>query len=104
MPPNKLKQGFGDGVCQVLIALGHISLENRFKFKRPNIQKDDGGFGDDGDDDMGGDEYEGTADVADMARDNFGAADEGEDIDEELDFGGAGGGVKYEQNEDEMLQ
>jgi hypothetical protein len=26
MPPNKLKSGFGDGVCAVLMALGQISL------------------------------------------------------------------------------
>lgn len=37
MPPNKLKSGYGEGVCQVLLQLCQLSLDNRFKFKRPQI-------------------------------------------------------------------
>ena len=34
MPPNKLKTGFGEGVCTVLVALCQMSLQNKFKFKK----------------------------------------------------------------------
>ena len=35
MPPNKLKSGYGEGVCAVLFQLCQLSIDNRFKFKRP---------------------------------------------------------------------
>ena len=41
MPPNKLKTGHGDGVCTVIMQLCQISLQNKFRFKKPVI-KDDG--------------------------------------------------------------
>ena len=84
MPPNKLKSGFGEGVCTVLTALCQISLQNKFRFKKCQIQDDGGGFGDDDGDDMG-DEFEGNADIADQPKD-FDKASESEGIDDELDF------------------
>jgi len=97
MSPNKLKNGYGDGVCLVLISLCQISLQNKFKFKKPNIKDDGQGFGDDGDDDMG-DEFEGNADIADMNMDKGKGAASDEDIDEELDFG-VGQAIKNEDQE-----
>lgn len=49
-----------------------------------------------------GDEFEGNADVADMAM-NFDKGSEAEDIDEDYDFGGVGGGAT-KNDEQEMLQ
>lgn len=65
MPPNKLKTGNGDGVCAVLTKLCQVSLQNKFKFKKPVI-KDDGAGVDDEGDDMG-DDLDGGADIAEMA-------------------------------------
>jgi len=66
MPPNKLKAGHGDGVCAVLTKLCQTSINGKFKFKKPQIRDDAGGMDDDGDD-MGGDDLDGGADIADMA-------------------------------------
>lgn len=41
MPPGKLKNGHGEEVCAVLLALTQLSLKNKFKFRKPVI-KDDG--------------------------------------------------------------
>lgn len=54
MPPTKLKSGHGEGVVAVLQKLGAISLQNKFKFKKPVI-KDDSGAADEEGDDMGED-------------------------------------------------
>ena len=37
MPPNKLKAGHGEGVCEVLLKLATISISNKFRngFKKP---------------------------------------------------------------------
>ena len=43
-------------------------------------------MGDDGDDEFGGDEFEGNADVANMHQDK--KLDDSGDIDEDMDFGG----------------
>ena len=88
MSPGKLKNGFGDGVCQVLYNLCTMSLQNKFKFKAHSIRDEGGGFGEDGDDELGGDEFEGNADVADMVHDKKGGLDDSADIDEDMDFGG----------------
>lgn len=101
MPANKLKAGFGEGVCTVLQALCNMSLHNKFKYKKPalNSQKDEpGGFGDDDGDDMEND-FEGNADVADMMHDKVSDADE---IDDDFEFG-AVGGVKEPQVDQELL-
>lgn len=82
MPPNKLKQGYGEGVVQVLLRLCEISLANKFRFKKPVIKADDGGFDDEADE--MGDDMEGGADLADVIH----AQDFDEDIDEDVDFGG----------------
>jgi len=66
MPPNKLKQGYGDGVCQVLHKLCQLSLQSKFRFKKPVI-KDDGGALDDEGEEMGDDMDGGAADMVDMA-------------------------------------
>ena len=58
MPPNKLKSGHGDGVCQVLQKLCSVSLENKFKFKKPVIKDDSAALEDEGDE-MGGDDLDG---------------------------------------------
>lgn len=100
MPPNKLKSGFGDGVCLVLTKLCQISLQNKFKFRKAQIREDGGGMGDEDGDDMDN-EFEGNADVADMAPgQKLGDDSDGGDIDEDLDFGGAG---KHNE-EQELLQ
>lgn len=65
MPPNKLKTGYGDGVCAVLIKLCQVSLQNKFKFKKFTIKDESGGLDDEGDD--MGDDMDGGADIADMA-------------------------------------
>ena len=64
MPPNKLKTGYGDGVCAVLLKLCNVSLQNKFKFKKFSI-KEDGALEDEGDE--MGDDMEGGADIADLA-------------------------------------
>jgi len=35
LSPNKLKSGYGDGVCTVLQALTQTSLQSKFRFKKP---------------------------------------------------------------------
>lgn len=64
-----------------------------------HMSRDDaGGFGEDDADDVG-DDFEGNADVADMARDDI---KDDEDIDEEMDYGGVGA-PKQNQDQDEGL-
>lgn len=101
MPPNKLKSGYGEGVCAVLFQLCQLSIENRFKFKRPQIHDDGGGFGNDDADEMD-DEFQGNADVADMVKENDMGGDDSDAIDEDMEFGNPGQAMKA--NEDEMLQ
>jgi hypothetical protein len=85
---NKLKNGFGEGVCIVLLSLCQISIQNKIKFKKPAIKDDNrGGFADDGDDEFGGNEFEGNADIADMYDKMNGDAQSEEDIDEDMDYG-----------------
>lgn len=84
MPPNKLKAGYGEGVCTVLYALCDISIKNKVKFRKPVIKDEGGGFGDDEGDEFGED-FEGNADIADMQRDAV--QSDGDDIDDELEFG-----------------
>ena len=66
MPPNKLKSGHGDGVCAVITKLCQVSLQNKFKFRKPVIKDDGAGGLDDEGDDMG-DDMEGGGDIADLA-------------------------------------
>ena len=87
MGPGKLKSGWGDGVCIALFHLCSMSIQNKFRFKRAAIRDDGGGMGDDGDDEFGGDEFEGHADVAELQQDKKGLDDSG-DIDEDMDYGG----------------
>jgi len=77
-----------------------LSLDNRFKFKRPQIQDDGGGFGDDADEND--DEFEGNADVNNMEKDFDKAGDESEGIDEDMEFAQPGQAMKA--NEDERVQ
>lgn len=84
MPPNKLKTGNGEGVCTVLSKLCTISLQNKFKFKKPVI-KDEGGALDEEGEEMG-DDMEGNADIADMANQE----QDDDDIEDFADFGGQG--------------
>ena len=83
--PNKLKQGYGEAVCAVLMKITEITIANRIRFMKPVI-KDDGAGLDDDADDLNGDEMDGGADLADVIH----AHDSDEDIDEDVDFGGAG--------------
>ena len=80
--PNKLKSGYGEGVTMVLLKLTQISVQNRFRFKKPTIREDDG-FGDDVED-VNANDMDGGADLADVIH----AQDSDEDIDEDMDFGG----------------
>jgi estrogen-related receptor beta like 1 len=52
-------------------------------------------------DDVGDEEFEGNADVADMQI-NYDKASDNDDVDEDYDFGGVGGGAK--NDDQEMLQ
>jgi hypothetical protein len=67
----------------LLLKLTQISLQNKFRFKKPVIRSEDTA-GDDDPDDVDGD-LDGGADLADVIH-----ADEDDDdmIDEELEFGG----------------
>ena len=80
MPPNKLKTGYGEGVVSVLHKLSTISVQNKFKFRKPVI-KADADMDEDGDE--LGDDMEGHADIADMANQDI---DE-DDIEDFADFG-----------------
>ena len=98
LSPNKLKTGYGEGVCTVLIALGEISVQNKIKFKRPKISDTGkGGFGDDDGDEFG-DEFEGNADLADQHEAKGKAVDSEDDIDDDVEFG-VGQVVKDEEGE-----
>lgn len=69
-----------------------MSLQNKFKFKKPVIKDDNNALddeGDDMDDDMGG-----GADIADMANNN---ADEDEIEEDFAEFGGAGALTKEQE-------
>lgn len=81
MPPNKLKTGFGDGVCAVLLKLCGVSLQNKFKFKKFTIKDEQGGLDDEGED--VGDDMDGGADIADMANNQ----QDDDDIEDFADFG-----------------
>ena len=83
MPPNKLKTGHGDGVCAVIYKLAAISLQNKFKFKKPVLKGEGGNLEDEGDD-MGEGDMDGGADIADLANQEI---DE-DDIEDFVDFGG----------------
>jgi estrogen-related receptor beta like 1 len=100
MPPNKLKAGFGDGVCTVLASLCQISLQNKFRFKKCQILDEGGGFGDEDADEMG-DEFEGNADIADQPKE-FDKGSDSEGIDDELDFA-PGQAIKI-ADEEQMMQ
>ena len=80
--PNKLKTGYGEGVTLVLLKLTEASLARRFKFKKPVIREEGQGADDDADD--ANDDMEGDADLANEIH----ADQSGDDIDEDLDFGG----------------
>jgi hypothetical protein len=84
MPPNKLKTGFGDGVCAVLLKLCQVSLANKFKFKKFVIKEDNAALDDEGDD--MGDDMDGGADIADLANNQ----NDDDDIEEFADFGQGG--------------
>lgn len=74
-------------------------MSSKFKFRKPKIQDDGAGFGEDDADDMD-DQFEGQNDVADMQiKDGVGS--DNEDIDEDMDFGA--GGANKNQDPEEML-
>ena len=66
----------------MVLKLTQISLQNRFRFKKPTI-REDGGFDDDTED-VNADDMDGGADLADVIH----AQESDEDIDEDMDFGG----------------
>jgi len=80
--PNKLKAGYGEGVCIVLLKLTEAGLAKRFQFRQPVIR--DEGMGGDDEADDGGDDMEGDADLANEIH----ADASGDEIDEDMDFGG----------------
>lgn len=86
MPASKLKTGHGEGVCGVITRLCQVSLQNKFKFKKPVI-KDDGGNRDMDDDGDDNDDMEGNADIADMIQ---GGNQSDDDIEDFAELGGGG--------------
>lgn len=97
--PGKLKNGHGEEVCEVLKALTDLSLKNKFKFRKP-VFRDDGAGLDDEADDLDGDDLDGRADMADEVH----AAEDDEEIDEEMDFGGGMQHDLAKQMEADMAQ
>lgn len=87
--PAKLKSGFGEDTCALLLKLAEASLKSKFRFKKPVIREE--GALDDEADEMG-DEMEGGADLADAVH----AEEEDEEIDEDMDIGGFGGGIQFD--------
>ena len=85
--PTKLKPGNGEDVCTVLWKLAEASLKSKFKFKKPVIREEGGALEEEADDMY--DDMDGDADLADVVN----AEEEDEDIDEEMDLGGFGGGI-----------
>lgn len=90
MPASKLKQGHGDGVCSLLLKLSQLSLNNKFKFRKPVIKDDGAGRDMDDDGDDMGDDMDGGADIADMI--GHGGNQSDDDIEDFADFGGGGDG------------
>lgn len=75
-PPSKLKNGFGEAVCQALHGLVKVALKaQKFSFRQPIIPNDDEEEGDDMQDDN---------QIADLANDVF---DDEEDIAELVETG-----------------
>ena len=62
MNPNKLKTGYGEGVCLVLLKLTEAGLTKKFEFKQPVIREENKGVDEDGEE--VGDDMEGDADLA----------------------------------------
>ena len=91
MPANKLQKGYGDGVCTVLEKLCQISVQNKFRFKKPQIRDDHTAMAEDQDDD--GDEIDGAGgDIADMANN---------DVSDDEDIGDFAE-PEMDQNQDDM--
>ena len=80
--PNKLKAGHGEGVCIVLLKLTDAGLARRFQFQQPQFREENNAVGEDADE--MNEDMEGEADLANEIH----AAESGDDIDEDLDFGG----------------
>ena len=100
MPASKLKAGHGDGVCSLLVKLCQVSLQSKFRFKKPVIKDEGAGRDmDDGDDDMG-DDMEGNADIADMIMGGGNQSDD--DIEDFAEFGGGAGGDKAGGDADQL--
>lgn len=62
MAPHKLKAGSGDGCCLVIHRLCELSIQAKFRFKKPVIKDDGGGLEEEGEE-MGGDEMEMGGDI-----------------------------------------
>lgn len=77
-----------------------ISVQNKIKFKKPAIKEDGRGFADDADDEFGGNDFEGNADIADMYDKMNQGVESEEDIDEDMDFGV---GAVIKNDDQEML-
>ena len=84
MPSSKLKSGFGEGVVQVLHILAKITIDNKFRFKKPVI-RDEGQVDDDADE--MGDAMEGHNDIADMVHQD--QSDDEEEMIEDFNDNGA---------------
>lgn len=99
MQPNKLKTGYGEGICTVLLALCEVSVNNKIRFKKPNIKDGGaGGFGE-ADDDEFGEDFEGNADIADMYENKDKGGDDSDDIDEDVEYGAGQIGQNIEEQE-----
>ena len=101
MPASKLKSGNGEGVCSLITKLCQVSLQNKFKFKKPVIKDEarkGGDMDDDGDDN---DDMEGNADIADMIQ-NGNQSDD--DIEDFAELGGGGDRDNQEQIQNQIIQ
>jgi len=82
LSPSKIKAGWGEGTCLILFKLASITIQNKFRFKKPIIKSEGNDMDEDADDN---DDLDGGQDMADEIH---AEPDSGSDIDEELDYGG----------------
>lgn len=98
MPPNKLKAGHGDGVCAVLAKLCQVTMQNKFKFRKPVIKDDSQQMEEEGDE--MGDDMDAGGDIADLAN----KENSDDDIEDFNDFGGQGGNAEQENIQNQIIQ
>ena len=101
MPSSKLKSGYGEGVVQVLHILSKITIDGKFRFKKPVIKDEGQGFDDDADE--MGEDMEGHADIADMVH-NDQSDDEEEMIEDFNDNGAYAKELEQDLQQNQIIQ